>query len=204
MSFYRDTWEDKKCHKVPNENLDCEMVVDSDAHSDNPSLKCCYPHNRSKCFPQEITIVDFSAITSTKVSICLLPKLFSLYSLIYEQCVYFQAKCKRACTWSDIKNRCVKRRARQKVRCYNGEPNHDEEKKKEEKNNSEQNHGEDKKKEEKKTEALAHWGEWEEWSNCTGFEQIGIKKRERTCSDNLGKGSCGHLKEHQERACLLS
>ena len=133
----------------------------------------------------------------------MLPKLFSLYSLIYKQCVYFQAKCKRACTWSDIKNRCVKRRARQKVRCYNGEPNHDEEKKKEEKNNSEQNHGEDKKKEEKKTEALAHWGEWEGWSNCTGFEQIGIKKRERTCSDNLGKGSCGHLKEHQERACYL-
>jgi len=90
---HRDTWEDKKCHKVPSENVDCELVVDSDAHSDNPSLKCCYPHNRSKCVPPESILVNFSSIVTTK------------------------AKCKRACTWSDIKKRCVKRRARQKVRC---------------------------------------------------------------------------------------
>jgi len=49
----------------------------------------------------------------------------------------------------------------------------------------------------------AHWGEWEEWSRCAGFGQIGQKRRERTCSDNQGQGTCGRLKELQERPCLL-
>ena len=80
MSFYRDTWEDKKCHKVPSENLDCELVVDNDAHSENPSLKCCYPHNRSKCVPPESILVNFSSIVTTKVSLCSFPDLSSVNS----------------------------------------------------------------------------------------------------------------------------
>ena len=67
-------------------------------------------------------------------------------------------------------------------------------------NSQQDNHGKGKK---EKTEAPAHWGEWEGWSKCTGFGQIGKKKRERTCSDNEGKGTCGRLKELQERPCYL-
>ena len=90
---HRDTFADKKCHKAPSENLDCEVVLVRDADIDNPSLKCCYPHNRSKCALESI-LVNFSSIVTTR------------------------AKCKKACTWSDIKKRCVKRRPRQKVKCY--------------------------------------------------------------------------------------
>ena len=57
--------------------------------------------------------------------------------------------------------------------------------------------------EETTTKAPAHWGQWEEFSRCTGFGQIGKKVRERTCSDNEGKGTCGRLKERQERPCYL-
>jgi len=93
---HSDTWEDRKCHEVPPDgNLgNCELAVAWNAQNDNPPLKCCFPSSRSICSPVN-GVENFSAVIPTN-----------------------QASCKNHCYWSAIQKRCVKRRRRQKKKCY--------------------------------------------------------------------------------------
>lgn len=59
------TWEQKKCHKVPEGNLECELYVGFHADNDSPPLYCCYPENRSSCNVE--TLLDTNSVFLTKV-----------------------------------------------------------------------------------------------------------------------------------------
>ena len=59
------TWEHKKCHKVPEGNLECELYVGFHADNDSPPLYCCYPENRSSCDVE--TLLDTNSVFLTKV-----------------------------------------------------------------------------------------------------------------------------------------
>ena len=66
MSFYRDTWEDKKCHKVPSENLNCELVVDRDAHSEILPLNAAIHTNGQNVFLKRLQLSIFPQLHQLK------------------------------------------------------------------------------------------------------------------------------------------
>ena len=61
------TWKERKCHKVPEGNLNCELMVALDSENDKAPLFCCYPEERSQCIRD--TFLQIHSLFLTKVNL---------------------------------------------------------------------------------------------------------------------------------------